>query len=93
MSPKAMKGLAGLLCVTVLALLTFGFVMLASTSSSAAYHGDPFPTCLKRTFQLSTFHPPQCCYGGSAPAFQLFPRRPWSVSRLCWRFVGALWEL
>jgi cell division protein FtsW len=42
MSPKAMKGVAGLLCVTVLALLTFGFVMLASTSSSAAYHGDSF---------------------------------------------------
>jgi len=37
-----MKGVAGVFCVTVLALLTFGFVMLASTSSASAYHGDPF---------------------------------------------------
>ena len=49
MSPKATKSVAGLLCVTVLALLTFGFVMLASTSSSAAYPGDSFPACLKPT--------------------------------------------
>jgi len=49
MSPKATKGVAGLLCVPVLALLTFGFVMLASTSSSAGYHGDSFPARLKPT--------------------------------------------
>jgi len=42
MSPKAIKGVTALLCLTVLALLTFGFVMLASTSSSTAYHGDSF---------------------------------------------------
>ena len=37
-----MKGVAGVFCVTVLALLTFGFIMLASTSSASAYHGDSF---------------------------------------------------
>jgi cell division protein FtsW len=42
MSPKAMRTTAVVLGFTVLALLTFGFVMLASTSSAYAYHGDAF---------------------------------------------------
>jgi cell division protein FtsW len=42
MSPKAMRAAAVVLGVTVLALLTFGFVMLASTSSASAFHGDSF---------------------------------------------------
>lgn len=44
MSPKAVKGITVMLAVAVLALVTFGFVMLASTSSSYAssVHGDAF---------------------------------------------------
>ena len=42
MSAKAMRNVAGVFCVTVLALMTFGFVMLTSTSSAYAYQGDAF---------------------------------------------------
>lgn len=42
MSPKFMRGAVFVLCVTVLALLTFGLVMLASISSVNPYHDDPF---------------------------------------------------
>jgi len=38
-------------------------------------------------FQLSTSHPPQCCYGGRV-SVSAFPRS--SVSRLCGSLVGAL---
>jgi cell division protein FtsW len=42
MSPKALKGIMAVLAFAVLALVTFGLVMLASTSSTYAYnvHGD-----------------------------------------------------
>lgn len=42
MTPKAMRAVAGVFCLTVLALLTFGFVMLTSTSTAFAYKGDAF---------------------------------------------------
>jgi cell division protein FtsW len=42
MSAKAMNRVAVLFGASVLVLLTFGFVMLASTSSAYAHHGDPF---------------------------------------------------
>ena len=42
MSLRAMKCVAFALGSSVLALLTFGFVMLASTSSAYPYHGEAF---------------------------------------------------
>jgi cell division protein FtsW len=42
LSAKATKIAASVFFVTVLALLTFGFVMLASTSTPFAYRGDAF---------------------------------------------------
>lgn len=41
MSPKSARVITVVFYVTVLALLTFGFVMLTSASSSYAYRGDP----------------------------------------------------
>jgi hypothetical protein len=41
-SPGSLKVVPVVFCATVLALLTFGFVMLTSTSSFYAYRGDPF---------------------------------------------------
>lgn len=37
-----MRAVEVMFCVTVLALLTFGFIMLTSTSSFYPYRGDPF---------------------------------------------------
>ena len=42
MSPKSARVITVVFYVTVLALLTFGFVMLTSASSSYAYRGDPY---------------------------------------------------
>ena len=42
MSPKRMKGMAGLMCLLVLGLLTLGLVMLASTNSGSTNHTEPF---------------------------------------------------
>jgi cell division protein FtsW len=42
MSPNSMRVVTVVFCMTVLALLTFGFVMLTSTSSFHPYRGDPF---------------------------------------------------
>jgi cell division protein FtsW len=42
MPPKAINAVTLALCLTVLALLTFGFVMLTSTCSGYAYNGDEF---------------------------------------------------
>ena len=42
MSPRVMRAVAVVFYVTVLALLTFGFVMLTSTSSCYPYRGDAF---------------------------------------------------
>jgi len=42
MSPKVMRTISGTFCVTVLILVTFGLVMLTSTTSLHAYRGDAF---------------------------------------------------
>ena len=42
MSPKIMRAVEVVFCMTVLALLAFGFVMLTSTSSFYPYRGDQY---------------------------------------------------
>ena len=52
LSAKATKIAASVFFVTVLALLTFGFVMLASTSTPFAYRGDAFYIAIRQALWL-----------------------------------------